>query len=556
MPVSSVLTTAESRTSRGMGAGASPNHHKEPVRHHAAQRVQRADPDLPGLAIALITTGGHTGCPLVTAEDLGIHISGWVHCDDDHGPSFAETVESFAHADGIGAIAACIDRIDDGRMFTAAAAAAASRGIPLVILATGTDRTAEAAMRQSGVIRADGFDQLLDYAQTLARFPRPAQRPGFVRVAADSSGAAAHLADLAVRSGLEVDEAGDCHDIAELAARPGAGMLLYAVTETGSSAERTAKALVEAGKTGTMPICVVWCSSGGNESGYRTVLQGSSDVATFRTLTNAVGAARAYYDHCDFRFRIPVQSEDNAMAGAKARQILLGSVTRPSGGSRAQPPADTKGLSESQTHQLLRAYGIRTPREQLVTSAAWAVRAAATIGYPVVMKASVKGLPSSSAAGLTRKNVTSASQVRENFKELMDAAGAAGFGAPDGVLIGQQVEGGVDTMIGIRRDERFGPVVVVGVGGAYAETLGDVATRVAPFDAHEARRMLEELHCLPLLTGANADLDALADTIFRVQRMALDLGDVLESFDIAPLAVLRRGSGTVALDASAVLATR
>src|SRR5205085_2637289 len=99
----------------------------------------------------------------------------------------------------------------------------------------------------------------------LARFPRPAQRPGFVRIAADSSGAAAHFADLAVRAGLDVDDAGDCHDIGELVTRPGAGMLLYAVTETGSSAERTAKALVEAGRTGTTPICVVWCSSGGNE---------------------------------------------------------------------------------------------------------------------------------------------------------------------------------------------------------------------------------------------------------------------------------------------------
>jgi len=65
----------------------------------------------------------------------------------------------------------------------------------------------------------------------------------------------------------------------------------------------------------------------------------------------------------------------------------------------------------------------------------------------------------------------------------MDSAGRQGFGTLDGVLIGQQIEGGVDTMIGIRRDARFGPVVVVGVGGAYAETLGDIAIRVAPFDA-------------------------------------------------------------------------
>jgi acyl-CoA synthetase (NDP forming) len=374
-------------------------------------------------------------------------------------------------------------------------------------------------------------------------------------VAADSEGAALHLADLVRRAGLEVDDAGRDLDVEELAARPGAGMLLYAVTETGAAAERTAVALVAAAGAGGTPVGAIWCSSGASEAGYRLVLQGSPEVATFRSLSNAVRAARAYYDHCDFRFRVPAQAEENGMAGVKARQILT-----PGAAPRRTPDTHTgkssKGLSESQTHQLLRAYGIRTPREQLVTSAAWAVRAAGTIGYPVVMKASVQGLPSSSAAGLTRRGINSASQVRENFKDLMDAAGRQGLGTADGVLIGQQIDGGVDTMVGIRHDARFGAVVVAGVGGAYAETLGDVAIRVAPFDTYQARRMLDELHCLPLLTTAGADLDALADTILRVQRMALDLGDILETFDIAPLRVLRPGGGTVALDASAVLATR
>jgi hypothetical protein len=522
--------------------------------------------DFPGPAIALITTGGHTGCPLATAEELGIRISSRVHCADlgsvgrdaagTASPTFAETVESFAQADGIGSIAACLDAGGnevDGRALIRAAEAAAGGGVPLVVLASGADPVFAAVLRQCGVIRVDGFDQLLDCAQILARFPRPSQRPGPVRIAADSAGAADHLADLATRAGLPVDNAGAVHDIGELAARSGAGLLLYAVTQTGSAAERSARDLVEAGHTGTTPVCAIWCSSAGNEAGYRLVLQSSPDVATFRTLTNAVAAARAYYDHCDHRFHVPAQAEDHAMAAVKARRIL-----QPANGPSAsrRQNSESKGLSESQTHQLLRAYGIRTPREQLVTSAAWAVRAAATIGYPVVMKASVQGLPSSSAAGLTRKNITSASQVRENFKDLLDSAGQQGFGTLDGVLIGQQITGGVDTMVGIRRDARFGPAVVVGVGGAYAETLGDIAIRVAPFDAHQARRMLDELHCLPLLTTAGADLEALVDTILRVQRMALDLGDILERFDIAPLAVLKPGGGTVALDASAVLATR
>src|SRR5438128_413913 len=113
MPATSVMTTSESHVARQKATS-------EPLHQHSTQRVHRPDPDLPGPAIALITTGGHTGCPLTTAEELGIRVSGWVHCEDLGGadrhsaapssgpanPTFAETVESFAHADGIGAIAA------------------------------------------------------------------------------------------------------------------------------------------------------------------------------------------------------------------------------------------------------------------------------------------------------------------------------------------------------------------------------------------------------------------------------------------------------------------
>ena len=553
MPATSVMTTEQTKVTRRRPAS-------EDRRHPVPARPLTPEIAVGAPALALITTGAHTGCPLVTADELGVPVAGWTYCGpgpDGDGPAFADTVEAFAQADGVGAIAACVDAIGtdlDGRALMRAAEAASGAGRPLVVLATGADRVIDAVLRQAGVVRVDGFDQLLDCAATLARFPRPAQRPGPVRIAADSGGAATLLADLAQRAGLAVEDAGHAPDIAELAARPGAGMLLYAVTETGSSGEWTAAALVEAARASTTPIGVVWCSSGGTEPGYRLILQRSPEIATFRTLTNAVAAAKAYYDHCDHRFRIPSLVEDNAMAGVKARQILTAGGAP--GTARKKDADPAKGLSESQTHQLLRAYGIRTPREQLVTSAAWAVRAAATIGYPVVMKASVAGLPSASAAGLTRTNITSASQVRENFKDLMDSAGRQGYGTLDGVLIGQQITGGVDTMVGIRRDDRFGPAVVVGVGGAYAETLGDVAIRVAPFDGHQARKMLDELHCLPLLTTAGADLEALADTILRVQRMALDLGDVLEGFDIAPLRVLGRGGGTVALDASARLIVR
>jgi acyl-CoA synthetase (NDP forming) len=116
------------------------------------------------------------------------------------------------------------------------------------------------------------------------------------------------------------------------------------------------------------------------------------------------------------------------------------------------------------------------------------------------------------------------------------------------------VSDGVETVVGLSYDELFGPVVMAGLGGVFVEVFRDVAFRVPPFDADEARRMIGELRGLPLLHGARGkpavDVEAFVDVIVRVQRMALELGDQLRELDINPLLV--RPSGAVALDALAV----
>ncbi|WP_194898838.1 hypothetical protein [Catenulispora pinisilvae] len=140
----------------------------EDRRHHVPARSWSPQSPSPAPAIALITTGAHTGCPLVTADELGVPVAGWTYCGpgpDGDGPTFADTVEAFAQADGVGAIAACVDVIGtdlDGRALMRAAESAAGAGRPLVVLATGADRVIDAVLRQAGVIRVEGFDQLLD----------------------------------------------------------------------------------------------------------------------------------------------------------------------------------------------------------------------------------------------------------------------------------------------------------------------------------------------------------------------------------------------------------
>ena len=124
----------------------------------------------------------------------------------------------------------------------------------------------------------------------------------------------------------------------------------------------------------------------------------------------------------------------------------------------------------------------------------------------------------------------------------------------EGVLVSQMVTDGVETLVGVSRDELFGPVVTFGLGGILVELFEDVTFRVPPFDQAEVQRALRELRAFPLLEGMRgskpADVDALVDVIMKVQHLAVDLADEVQEVDINPLVVRPRGA--VALDALVV----
>ncbi|MFI9309811.1 acetate--CoA ligase family protein [Streptomyces triculaminicus] len=546
--------------------------------------------DLQGPAIALITQSGHQGRPVFALQELGIRLSHWAPTGNEADLECADFISYFATRPEVGAIAAYVEGLKDGRTFLLAADRAARHKVPVVAVKvgrtetgartaathtgklTGADDVVDAAMRQFGVIRVNGLDELQDTAALLAR-ARPPRATG-VAVYSISGGTGAHFADLATAAGLElpvlspgkqselhqwipsylsvanpIDNGG--HPVGDWRGRkiidavladPAIGVLVCPVTGPFPPlSDRLVRDLVDAAETTDKLVCVVWGSPVGTEDAYRTTLLGSSRVATFRTFSNCVTAVRAYLDHHRFTagYRSPFDDAPRSLSpSARKAQALL----RPG-----------EQLSEHAAKQLLRAYGIRVPREQLVTSAAAAVRAAAQVGYPVVMKASGPQLAHKSELGLVRIALTSASQVRDTYRELTDIARYEDLPL-DGVLVCQMVGPGVEMAVGITHDSLFGPTVTAGLGGVLVEVLADTAVRVPPFDEGQARTMIGELRGKALLGGVRgappADVDALVETVLRVQHMALEL-DGLAELDINPLVVLERGQGAVALDALA-----
>ncbi|MEU8546634.1 acetate--CoA ligase family protein [Streptomyces roseoverticillatus] len=547
--------------------------------------------DLDGPAIALITQSGHQGRPVFALQELGIRLSHWAPTGNEADLECADFISYFATRPEVGAIATYVEGLKDGRSFLLAADRAARHKVPVVAVKvgrteagartaashtgklTGADDVVDAAMRQFGVIRVDSLDELQDTAALLAR-ARPPKAPG-VAVYSISGGTGAHFADLATAAGLalpalsaakqdelhqwipeylSVANPVDCggHPVGDERGRkiidallddPSVGVLVCPVPGPfPPMSDRLVRDLVAAAERTDKLVCVVWGSPVGTEDAYRTTLLGSSRVATFRTFSNCITAVRAYLAHHRFTdaYRSPFDTAPRtpSPSARKAQELM-----RPG-----------EQLSEHAAKQLLRAYGIRVPREQLVTSAAAAVRAAGLVGYPVVMKASGPQLAHKTELGLVKIGLTSASQVRDAYRELTDIARYEGLPL-DGILVCQLVGRGVEMVVGISPDSLFGPTVTVGLGGALVEVLHDTAVAVPPFGEHHARAMLGELRGRALLDGVRgappADVDALVETVLRVQRMSLELGGALAELDINPLVVLERGQGAVALDALA-----
>jgi acyl-CoA synthetase (NDP forming) len=560
--------------------------------------------DLEGPSIALITQSGHQGRPVFQGQEIGIRLTHWAPTGNEVDLEFADFARHFADQPEVGVIACYIEGFKDGRTLMLAADHAAKLRKPIVMVKvgktaagqsmaqshtghlTGSDAVTSAVFRQFGVTRVDGLDELLDVSMSFAR-TRPGKPPAWAKsgrepgvcVYAISGGTGAHMADVLSDAGLALPDLTrasqtQLHDglipsylrvsnpvdsggppVADARGRKILDVILadknvdiLVIPITGAVAifsEPFTRDIIAVAKTTTKPIFVIWgAPAGTDDTYYKRLLDGGLPV--FRTFNNCVKAVRAYADYWRFasRYKSPFADApaEASAAAKKARKLLDG----------AAPAA---ALSEWHSKQLLHAYGIKTSKDMLCGSAAEAVKAAKQLGFPVVMKVSSPDLLHKTDVGVVKVGVDSAKEVRATYDELLAKAKKANKKARiDGVMVCEMVRGGVDTLIGVSTDDLFGPVITFGLGGIFVEVFGDVTFRVPPFSEAEARRALNELQGMKVLEGARgqaaADIDALIHTVMKVQRLAMELADIVGELDINPFVVKPRGA--VALDALVV----
>jgi len=210
--------------------------------------------------------------------------------------------------------------------------------------------------------------------------------------------------------------------------------------------------------------------------------------------------------------------------------------------------------NEVEAKRILAKAGIPVVDERLATATEAAGNAAAEIGFPVAMKLVSTDILHKSEIGGVLLNVADEAAARDGYDTLIARAKTAHPDAKvDGVVVAPMISGGVETILGVKVDPAFGPVVLFGLGGIFVEVLGDVTQRLAPFGVEEAHEMMREVKGFPLLDGARgaapADLDALAEALARLSVFAHENAERIESIDINPFLVLPKGQGAYAVDA-------
>ena len=204
--------------------------------------------------------------------------------------------------------------------------------------------------------------------------------------------------------------------------------------------------------------------------------------------------------------------------------------------------------------QALSAAGVPVLPERMAMDPASAAMAASELGFPVVLKIVSADLPHKTEVGGVALRLADASAVETAATAMLARVKqAAPHARIDGLLVAPMASGGTELILGTTMDPVFGPVVMAGLGGIFAEILRDVAVRPAPVTPTEAMEMLRSLKAFPVLNGARgaqpADLSAAAAAIAALSVFAAQHVDTVSEVDINPLLVRPAGKGAVALDA-------
>ncbi len=215
-------------------------------------------------------------------------------------------------------------------------------------------------------------------------------------------------------------------------------------------------------------------------------------------------------------------------------------------------------LPEPQAIALLNDYGIPYPEHGFAQSAVEAVLLAERIGFPVVLKVVSPDAVHKSDLGGVAMGIEDSGGVVLAYEGIIRSVRAHTADADiPGMLVCKQAPPGLEVIVGGLQDVMFGPALMFGLGGIFAEVLEDVTFRVVPIERVDAQEMLQEIRGYALLAGIRGhggyDVEALVDLLLAVSRLMAERTEIQE-LDLNPVRLYEQG--LMALDARILLAGR
>ena len=531
--------------------------------------------ELQGGSIGLVSQSGNLALELaLLAEDYGLGFSRFASLGNQADLEAGELVRSLIDHEPTRVIALYCEDFRDGRAFARAAQEAVEAGKPVVLLTVGggevsaqaarshtgalvsSTTAVEAACRAAGMQRVRSPRELVDLAQ--AELARVKPRGRRVVIVGDGGGHGIVASDVASAEGLELPALSDDLQGRIAPHLPDAAPTRNPVDFAGAGEqfltifEEVTRIILESGEVDAALVTGYF----GGYSEFSDEFQAEETEIALGMARAAAESGRALVVQSMYprspslvalrEAGVPVYREIEAAAWALAR--LADQAEQPPRGVPELPqPVDgprPDGYWESR--ELLASAGIEFPSARRVADFDEARAAAAELGYPVVVKA--LGLLHKSDAGGVALGIED-EQALEEALARMATLSAEGYSVERMAPVGD----GVELIAGSIQDARFGPVVLVGLGGVYAELLDDTAVALAPVDASQAEELIRSLRGAAILAGARGrppmDVAAAAEAVAALSRLAAsrpDLGEI----EINPLLVTP--DGALALDARAL----
>lgn len=546
--------------------------------HLAAGLAGRAS--RPGKPISIVSQSGGMGFAIfgrLVKEHVDVHAV--ITTGNEDVIDCLDVVDHLVTEGRSGTILLFVEGLQEGRRFAATAQRARDVGVSLVVLKVGrssagqraaishtahlagSDTAYDAAFRRHGAVRVDDQETLLAILPALARLPRLAGRR--VAIVTTSGGAGTWAADQCENYGVAVPE------LSEALQRDILAMLPH-FASAGNPVDVTGQAVEDGGAT---LVRVVERLMASDEIDGVLVNMGLAKDGRIAALAPAlrsllIDAAKPVLFHSHIH-----PSEDNLAAiaelggvgvrslrGAAAAFDALARVNefRPVGSSApaGAPLIEQVGdgvPDEAFCRRLLNHYDIPTPPASLAGTRDEAVQFAEAMGFPVVLKIQSPDILHKTEAGGVVLNV-GPSDIAEAYDNILASVRSHEPQALiEGVLVQKMMPPGQEMIVGILDDPDFGPLVMLGAGGIYAEVMRDTVFSPAPIDRTEALRMIDSLQSAAILKGARgrapADIAALADLLVKVGELAVTEAQNLRQFDLNPVIVYPEGQGVVAVDA-------